>query len=211
MSTVLMEDRLPSEVGDSVEYNRLQMRRAIQARGDPTAEAADDTASELLRVLIVDDYRSAADTLAMLVDVWGHDVRCAYDGTSALAVAAEFQPNVMLLDISMPDMSGLELAVQLRRQPRLNDCFMIAVTGHTDALHRLQSEEAGIHLFLIKPVDASNLQTLLTLESEYVRKSRQATATHSVHSTTLPLPIDSNSHWPVQLPYYVFPGTVARK
>lgn len=211
MTTILMENRLPSEVGDSAEYNRLQMRRAIQARGAPTPEVADVAVSELLRVLIVDDYRSAADTLALLVKVWGHDVRCAYGGTSAMALAAEFQPNVMLLDISMPNMSGLELAAQVRRQPRLSECFMIAVTGHTDALHRLQSEEAGIDLFLIKPVDASNLQTLLMWESEYVRKSRQANAAHSVHATTLPLPIDSNSHWPVHLPYYVLPATVAGK
>lgn len=205
-----MEDRLPSEVGDSVEYNQLQTRRVIEARGNPAAEADDGTARDLLRVLIVDDYRSAADTLAMLVNAWGHDVRCAYDGASALALAAEFHPHVMLLDIAMPGMSGLELAVQLRRQPHLNECFMIAVTGHTDAVHRLQSEEAGIALFLIKPVAASSLQTLLTLESEYVRKSRQAIATHRVHSTTLPMPMHSNSHWPVQLPYYILPGTVAR-
>jgi two-component system, OmpR family, response regulator len=173
MSAVLMKDRLPSEVGDTHTYNRLQMRRSIQAHGDPTAEEPDGTTSELLRVLIVDDYRSAADTLAMLVDVWGHDVRCAYDGTSALALAAEFQPNVMLLDISMPNMSGLELAVQLRRQPRLNECFMIAVTGRTDAGHRLQCEEAGIDLFLIKPVGPSILQTLLLLESDYVLRTRE--------------------------------------
>ena len=67
MSAVLMKDRLPSEVGDSDTYNRLQMRRAIQTRGDPTAETPIGTAGELLRVLIVDDYRASADTMAMLV------------------------------------------------------------------------------------------------------------------------------------------------
>ena len=80
MSSVLMKDRLPSEVQDSDTYNRLQMRRAIQTRGDPTAETPIGSAEELLRVLIVDDYRASAKTMAMLVDVWGHDVRRAYDG-----------------------------------------------------------------------------------------------------------------------------------
>ena len=82
-------------------------------------------------------------------------------------------------------MSGLELARQVRQQARLNDCFMIAVTGRTDAGHRLQCEEAGIDLFLIKPVTPSILQTLLILESEYVLRSRQDTATYDVLSTTL--------------------------
>ncbi len=165
------------------------MRRAVQARGDPTAETPIGTASELLRVLIVDDYRAAADTLAMLVGAWGHDVRRAYDGTTGLALAAAFQPDVLLLDIFMPNMSGLELAVQVRQQARLNDCFMIAVTGRTDAGHRLQCEEAGIDLFLIKPVDPSILQTLLILESEYVLRVTASNCHAYVLSTTLQLPI----------------------
>ena len=73
------------------------------------------TAGELLRVLIVDDYRAAADTMSMLVGVWGHDVRRAYDGTTGLALAAAYQPDVLLLDIMMPNMSGLELARQVRQ------------------------------------------------------------------------------------------------
>ena len=182
MSAVLMKDRLPSEVGDSDAYNRLQMRRAVQTRGDPTAETPIGTAGELLRVLIVDDYRAAADTMSMLVGVWGHDVRRAYDGTTGLALAATYQPDVLLLDIVMPNMSGLELARQVRQQAGLNDCFIVAVTGRTDAEHRLQCEEAGIDLFLIKPVCPSILKALLTWEFEYVSRSRQDAATYDVLS-----------------------------
>ena len=101
MSTVLMKDRLPSEVGDSDTYNRLQMRRAVQTRGDPTAEAPIGTAGELLRVLIVDDHVTGRH-LSMLVGAWGHDVRRAYDGTTGLALAIAYQPDVLLLDIVMP-------------------------------------------------------------------------------------------------------------
>jgi CheY-like chemotaxis protein len=208
MSAVLMKDRLPSEVGDSVTYNRLQMRRAIQARGDPTAETPIGTSGELLRVLIVDDYLAAADTLTMLVGAWGHDVRCAYDGTSALALGAAFQPDVLLLDIAMPNMSGLELALQVRQQARLKDCFMIAITGCTDARHRLQCEEAGIDLFLIKPVDPSILQTLLILESQYVLRSRQNIPMYEVFSKTAQQLRDANSQRPTQLPYHVLQETV---
>jgi CheY-like chemotaxis protein len=209
MSALLMKDRLPSEVRDSDTYNRLQMRRAVQTRGDPTAEIPIGTAEELLRVLIVDDYHASADTMAMLVDVWGHDVRRAYDGTTGLALAAAYQPDVLLLDILMPGMSGLDVARQVRQRTRLNRCFMIAVTGRTDAGHRLQCEEAGIDLFLIKPVTPSILKTLLTWEFEYVSRSRHHKATHDVVSATLqPLTV-ANSHSYTQFPCHVLQGAVA--
>ena len=208
MSALLMKDRLPSEVRDSDTYNRLQMRRAVQTRGDPTAETPIGTAEELLRVLIVDDYYASADTMTMLVDVWGHDVRRAYDGTTGLALAAAFQPDVLLLDILMPGKSGLEVARQVRQQARLNYCFIIAVTGRTDAGHRLQCEEAGIDLFLIKPVTPSILQTLLIWESEYILRSRQDKATDEVATTLNPL-TDANSLMPTQLPCDVLQGAAS--
>ena len=208
MSTVLMKDRLPSEVQDSDTYNRLQMRRAIQTRGDPTAETPIGSAEELLRVLIVDDYRASADTMAMLIDVWGHDVRRTYDGPTGLGLAAAYKPDVLLLDIIMPGMTGLEVAWRVRQQTRLNDCFMIAVTGRTDAGHRLQCEEAGIDLFLIKPVTPSILQMLLIWEYEYVLRSRQQAATYNVLSTTFEQLTDSSSHM-AGLPRHVLHGVVA--
>lgn len=184
MSAVLIEDRLPSEVLDSDTYNRIQMRRAIQTRGDPTAAMPVGTAGGLLRVLIVDDYRASADTMAMLVDVWGHDVRLAYDGITGLALAAAFKPDVLLLDMIMADLSGLETALQVRRQARLKDCFIIAVTGRTDAGYRRRCEDAGIDIFLLKPVNPSILQTLLSWESDYVLRSRRYKTTSGVLSAT---------------------------
>ena len=209
MSAVLMKDRVPSEVGDSDTYNRFQMRRAVIARVGRIAETPIGPPKELLRVLIVDDYRAAADTMSMLIGVWGHDVRRAYDGATGLALAAAYQPDVLLLDIVMSGISGLELAMQVRRQARLNDCLMIAVTGRTDPGHRLQCEKAGIDLFLIKPINLSFLRTLLTVESKYRLPSRRRIATNHVISTPLQQPTDVNSPRPTQLPCRVLQGTVA--
>ena len=147
--------------------------KAIEAAaaGEPIViSPADNADDHLLRVLIVDDHRATADTLSSLVKIWGHDVRRAYDGVTGLALAAAFRPDVLLLDMLMPDVSGFEVAMQVRRQDRLKHCFIIAVTGRTDAKHRSQCYEAGVDLFLIKPVAPSDMQTLLSLESEHVRR-----------------------------------------
>ena len=101
----------------------------------------------------------------------------AYDGNTGLALAAAYQPDVLLLDLIMSGVGGLALARQVQRQARVNDCLMIAVTGRTDAGHRLQCEEAGIDLFLVKPVDLSFLRTLLGVESEYRLRARQDVGT----------------------------------
>jgi CheY-like chemotaxis protein len=161
-----------------VNQNKLAKARkrflaAIEAvaAGKPiVAPPIDDTDGQLLRVLIVDDHRASADTLAALVKIWGHDVRRAYDGVTGLALAAAFQPDVLLLDMLMPNLNGFEVAVQVRRQNRLDDCFIVAVTGRTDAKHRSQCYDAGVDLFLIKPVAPPDMQTLLTLEMKHKRQ-----------------------------------------
>ena len=94
--------------------------------------------------------------------------RRAYDGVTGLALAAAFRPDVLLLDMLMPDVSGFEVAMQVRRQDRLKHCFIIAVTGRTDAKHRSQCYDAGVDLFLIKPVAPTNMQTLLELGMRYM-------------------------------------------
>jgi CheY-like chemotaxis protein len=127
-----------------------------------------DAGDPLLRVLIVDDHRATADTLFSLAVKWGYHVRRAYDGKTGLTLAAAFRPDVLLLDMLMPNVDGFEVAMQVRRQVRLKNCFIIAVTGRTDAPHRAQCYEAGVDLFLIKPVSPSDMQTLLSLESQRV-------------------------------------------
>jgi two-component system alkaline phosphatase synthesis response regulator PhoP len=143
---------------------------------------ADKADNDLLRVLIVDDHRATANTLSSLVTRWGHDARCAYDGVTGLVLAAAFQPDVLLLDILMPDVSGIEVAIQMRRQHRLEHCFIVAVTGRTDESHRRRCYEAGADLVLIKPVVPVHMKTLLSLETQRVRSREKQNSTVSVSS-----------------------------
>lgn len=162
------------QVTASVLYDRFHRTLEAAAAGEPIeVEPIDDShGDDLLRVLIVDDHRATADTLSSLVTIWGHDVRCAYDGVTGLALAAAFRPDVLLLDILMPQMSGLEVTMQVRRQDRLKHCFIVTTTGRTDAQHTCRCYEAGVDLLLIKPVVPSHMQTLLLLESEHVRQRK---------------------------------------
>src|SRR5947209_15585154 len=105
-----------------------------------------------LRVLVVDDDRDTADTLALLVKIWGHDVWQAYDGAAALESAAANGPDVVFLDIGMPTMDGFRLARALRHRAALADTLLIAVTGYADRAHRLLADGV-IDQYLVKPVD----------------------------------------------------------
>jgi CheY-like chemotaxis protein len=113
-----------------------------------------------LSVLVIDDYRDAADSLAILVRLWGHDARVAYDGAAALATATEELPDVMFVDIGMPELNGFQLALYLRRQSRFADTLLVAITGWADHSHRQLWEGAFDH-YLIKPVDPPALECLL--------------------------------------------------
>jgi DNA-binding response OmpR family regulator len=173
MSLLAMKER-PSKAMQREAYEQFQTTLAAAAAGQPPdVVPADNDENRVLRVLIVDDHRATANTLAALIGIWGHEVRQAYDGVTGLALAAAFRPDVLLLDILMPDVSGFEVAMQMRRHDRFEDCFIIAVTGRTDESHRYQCYEAGVDLCLIKPVVPSTMQTLLTLESQHVRSRRQ--------------------------------------
>jgi signal transduction histidine kinase/DNA-binding response OmpR family regulator len=111
------------------------------------------------RVLIVDDNVDAADSLAMLLGLLGHEVDLAYDGPSALEAAGRFQPQVVLLDIGLPILDGYEVARRLRTaSPEL---LLIAVSGYGQESDRERSRQAGFDQHLIKPVDFDVLQGLL--------------------------------------------------
>jgi CheY-like chemotaxis protein len=124
----------------------------------------------VLKVLVVDDDEDTTDGLVRLVRRWSHAARLAYEGGIALQVAFDQRPNVVLLDLQMPNMDGRELAGKLRRDLTAGECLIIAITGDTDEPGRRQCHEAGIDLILIKPVDPSVIETLLLLESERVNR-----------------------------------------
>ena len=174
MSLLVMKERPASEVMQDA-YERFHKAIEAAATGEPiNVEPPDNVDDQLLRVLIVDDHQAMADTLSALVGIWGHEVRHAYDGVTGLALAAAFRPDVLLLDILMPNVSGIEVAMQVRRQNRLKHCFIVAVTGARMQTHRCQCYEAGVDLVLTKPVVPSHLQTLLMLESEHVMQMRRS-------------------------------------
>jgi CheY-like chemotaxis protein len=173
-SELMTNNRSPREVGGTDDYNQLQMCRIARTRHGQLATAPRGAAKRQLRVLVVDDHRASADTLAMLVRIWGHDVRQTYDGAAGLALAAEYRPDMILLDIMMPEVSGRDLALRVRQQACLKDCLLIAVTGCTDDRQRLHCLEAGVDLFLIKPVTPHTLQSLLLAESERLTRPRRA-------------------------------------
>jgi CheY-like chemotaxis protein len=171
MSTMLSRNRSPHQVGDTDDYNRLQLQRLVRRLFRPTG----DLSCRPLRVLIVDDHRAAADTLSMLVRLWGHDVRQAYDGVSGLAEAVEYLPDVLLLDLMMPDMNGQTLATKVGQHAQLKDCVIIAVTGSTDELRYEFCSFVGISAVLIKPVLPADMEMLLARESDHLLRSlRQA-------------------------------------
>ena len=113
------------------------------------------------RVMVVDDNRDSADTLAALLDAWGHEVRTLYDGPSALAAAAEFQPNVVLLDIGLPKMNGYEVAAQMRKSPNGRSMILVAFTGYGQDEDRRRVREAGFDHHLVKPLEPAALEKIL--------------------------------------------------
>ena len=119
-------------------------------------------ASHPRRVLVVDDSTDQADTLGLLLELMGHEVRVAYAGATALEIAASFEPDVALVDIGLPDFSGYELARRLRAEPRFEDMLLIAQTGWGQKKDRRRSKDAGFDHHLVKPVDADSLEQLLS-------------------------------------------------
>jgi len=114
-----------------------------------------------LRILLVEDDGDSAETLAVLLRIYGHEVQVARDGPTALRLAADQPPDVALLDLGLPGMDGCEVARRLREQEADKLPLLITVTGYGQDEDRRCSKEAGIHLHLLKPVDGEALNRLL--------------------------------------------------
>jgi DNA-binding response OmpR family regulator len=124
-------------------------------------EDAGNARSRGRRVLIVDDNRDAADSLALLLGLEGHEARVAYAGRPAIEVAHEFKPEVAILDLGLPDLSGYDVARLLRQDPALARVELIALTGWGQEEHRRRALEAGFDHHVTKPVDLEQLGHLL--------------------------------------------------
>jgi CheY-like chemotaxis protein len=113
------------------------------------------------RVLVVEDSVDSAETLGELITRWGHEVKLAHDGADALRLAREFRPQVILLDIGLPDMDGYAVAHRLRAED-LGGEMLVALTGYGEAQDRARAQQAGFDRHLTKPVDPKALQDLLS-------------------------------------------------
>ncbi len=120
------------------------------------------TGARKRRVLVVDDNVDAAESIALILRHTGYEAACVYDGPTALVAAQDYQPDVFVLDIGLPGMTGYELAHKLREQPRFRKTPFVAVTGYGQYDDRQKSRQAGFDYHLTKPVNPDLLQVLLT-------------------------------------------------
>lgn len=133
--------------------------------GEPEARAGAGPAAAApvapRRVLVVDDNADSAESLALLLRLSGHQARTAYNGTSALAAARAFSPQVVLLDIGLPGMDGYEVARRLRAGAGGEKMVLVAQTGYGQEDDHRRSRQAGFDAHLVKPVDPGVLEALL--------------------------------------------------
>jgi CheY-like chemotaxis protein len=125
-----------------------------------SASSGATTGVQNLRVLVVDDNRDAADSMAAMIGVLGNDVRAAYSGYEVPALAESFRPELILLDIGMPGMNGYEVCRELRKTQG-KAVHIVALTGYGQESDRSQSEAAGFDEHLVKPITLDSLQRVL--------------------------------------------------
>ncbi|HXG13045.1 MAG TPA: response regulator [Gemmataceae bacterium] len=151
----------------------LPLPAVPEGAGPSTAECLSGNGSSC-RVLLVEDNADAAESLAALLRLMGHEVDVVYDGASALKTATDFQPDAVLLDIGLPGMDGYETGRRLRKLPGLEKTLLIAVTGYGQPDDRQRSQEAGFDHHLIKPVDLGTLRQLLAAHGRLSRQHLNA-------------------------------------
>ena len=141
---------------------------ALREAATIAAPATDQphTSNATYRILVVDDNHDSADSLAMLMELHGHDVYIAHDGQSALDSAEQYRPDVVLLDIGLPVLNGHDVCRRIRQQPWGQAMVLIALTGWGQDEDRRRSQEAGFDGHLVKPVDQTRLLALLASLTE---------------------------------------------
>ena len=140
---------------------RLPLASAVIPTPAAVDSAAPATGSRRWRVLVADDLRDNADSLAILIESMGHEVHVAYDGAAALQVAESVQPDVALLDLGMPEMNGYEACRRIRSTAWGAHMTLIAQTGWGRDDDRARTREAGFDHHIVKPVDLAELEALL--------------------------------------------------
>jgi signal transduction histidine kinase/ActR/RegA family two-component response regulator len=140
---------------------RLPLRGEERPAAEPEKRSGTAVCRSSRRILVVDDDEDSADSLALLLRLSGNDARAVYSGDQALAAAEEDRPEVVLLDIGLPEMDGLEVCRRLRQELGLNEELVIAMTGYAQEEDKRRSREAGFDHHLVKPIDPQFLRRLL--------------------------------------------------
>jgi CheY-like chemotaxis protein len=125
------------------------------------------TTNHARRILVVDDHADAALALGQLLEVLGHTVRLAYGGAEALELAAAFQPEVIFLDLAMPEMDGFAVARRLRQTPVLDRVLVVALTGHGRDADLADAAAAGMDWHLLKPATPGEVLAILAEPATY--------------------------------------------
>jgi CheY-like chemotaxis protein len=140
---------------------RLPLGSSVRSAPEPRQDDRVVPAYASLRILIIDDNEDHADSCNVLLRRRGHEVRTAYDGERGIAAALEFQPQVVLLDIGLPDVDGYEVCRRLQQEAGCRDATLIAISGWGQDDDRRRSREVGFHHHLVKPVAPLELDALL--------------------------------------------------
>jgi signal transduction histidine kinase/ActR/RegA family two-component response regulator len=133
----------------------------VEALREASADDGKTAGARKCRILVVDDFRDATDSLARMLRVMGHDCETAYDGLEALQVAVAFRPDVVLLDIGLPKLDGYQTAQRIRHEPWGGSIALVALTGWGQDEDKRRAAEAGFDHHLTKPVDPADLQRVL--------------------------------------------------
>jgi CheY-like chemotaxis protein len=149
--------------GTDFAFSERWMPMAVRQRQDARA----------LRVLVVDDFQDAADSLALLLEAWGYASRVAYDGRSAFEAACDDRPDCLIADIKMPGMDGYTLADRVRHQPGLERTKLVCLSAYGDDGHRRRCREAGFDYVVLKPVDFDELQEMLAMMERVLQLAAQ--------------------------------------
>ncbi|HET8579996.1 MAG TPA: response regulator [Nitrospiraceae bacterium] len=146
----------------------VQRDRSIANKntGGNLQQAVNTETKHSKRILVVDDSEVQAKSLGMLLELMGHEVRLAFNGPSALEALPDFQPEVALVDVGLPGMSGYDVARGIREQPQFRFIVLIAQTGWGREEDRERSREAGFDHHLAKPLDHQLLQQILASSFE---------------------------------------------
>jgi len=137
------------------------LRLPVQASPKETAKREPPPRVRARRILVADDNEDAAESMAAVLRIRGHDVRYALNGQTALEAAAEFRPEVAFLDLGMPGMNGYELARRIRSEPWGGAIHLVALTGWGHIRDRLRSHEAGFDAHIVKPASPDMLSRVL--------------------------------------------------